>query len=74
MLIKSKLTNSVIMLVQLINESHWSLNEKEMKSFTLRYWFSKMKKKLKMPKHRSPTAKFIAFSRVILNWDGNPEV
>ena len=32
------------MLVQLINESHWSLNKKKMKSFTLRYWFSKMKK------------------------------
>ena len=49
MLIKSKLTNSVTMLVQLINESHWSLREKKkkMKSFTLRYWFNKMKKNLR---------------------------
>ena len=31
MLIKSKLTNSVTMLVQLINESHWSLREKKKK-------------------------------------------
>ena len=33
MLIKSKLTNRVIMLVQLINESHWSLNKKKNEEF-----------------------------------------